>query len=70
MEVIKDDFYRTKDGMIDYDYYKALAAGARRQEQTRLVLAGIMGAATLVREAIAAACRVFSTPGKLGGVRR
>jgi hypothetical protein len=70
MERIKDDFHRRKDGMIDYRYYKALAAEARRLERKRLVLVAIKGGVAFVREAIAAAFRAFSVPGKLGGVRR
>jgi hypothetical protein len=51
MERIKDDFYRTKDGSIDYDYYKALAAEARRQERMRLVFALVTHAVRFVRTA-------------------
>jgi len=70
MEMLRDDFRRLPDGSIDYNFYRASAAEFRREENKRLILAAIRGDGVLLRDAMAAALRVFSTPGKLGSARR
>jgi hypothetical protein len=70
MEIIKDDFHRTRDGQIDYTYYKALAAELRREERRRLTKAAVLQAVRFWRRKAAVSFRLLSPAGRLGSAHR
>jgi hypothetical protein len=70
MDMLRDDFHRTSDGQIDYDYYKALAAELRREERRRLTTAGVARVVRFFRQKAAAPFRLFSSAGRLDSVHR